>query len=164
VARPVRRVLRNAAVMAGVAACLAGAAGCGSDELPPQLTTGQRADLHTLVGQARTAAGAGDLAATRTALEQFEARVRTLRDSGSLTDGGADELLKHAALAELKARRTIAATTPPPADPAATPPPVTQPAPAVTPPPPVGGGAKPKAKGKGNGKAKGKNKPGKQDG
>ncbi len=142
--------LRQAAVAAGAAACLAGTAGCGSDELPPQLTPGQRADLHTLVGQARTAAGGGDLAATQTALEQLKARVRALRDSGALTDAGAAELLKHAAIAALKAQRTIAAPAAA-TGPAATPPP----APTVSPPaPPPAAEQKPKGKGKGKNKDK----------
>jgi hypothetical protein len=147
------------------AASLAFAAGCGSDRLPPRLTPGQRADLHTLVGQARTAAGGGDLAATNAALAQLKARVRTLRDSGALDRQRAAELLKYAVLAELKAAHTVKAPAPATAaTPAPTPTPPPAPAPAVTPPAPVpsapagvGGGAKAKKpKGHGHGKRAGK--------
>jgi hypothetical protein len=154
-----RRLLASAVATASLAL----AAGCGSDRLPPRLTPGQRADLHTLVGQARAAAGGGDLAATNAALAQLKARVRTLRDKGALDQPRATELLKYAVLAELKAAHTVQAPAPATgATPAPTPTPPPAPAPAVTPPAPVpsaaaGGGAKAKKpKGHGHGKGAGK--------
>jgi ribosomal protein S20 len=156
------------AVAAAAALCLAFGAGCGGDGLPRQLTPGQRADLHTLVAQARTAAGADDLAATNAALARLEERVRALRESGAIDKEHAAKLLKYAALAELKAAHTVAPPVTPaatnPAPPASPPPPAAvQPAPAVTPPPPParGGGAgagkakKPKGQGRGKGAKKG---------
>lgn len=157
-----RRLLRSAAA-AATGACVAFTAGCGGDGLPSQLTPGQRADLHTLVDQARTAAGAGDLAATNAALARLKARVRTLRDDGALEDDRAAELLKYVAVAELKAARTVrvpVATAPAPPAPAPTP--VPDPAPAddddlgeLTPPPPAAKGPPGKAK---QPKAKGRDK------
>ncbi len=155
-----RRALLRGAVAVSAAGGLALTAGCGGDGLPRALTPGQRADLHTLVGQARTAAGAGDLATTDAALERLKARVRTLRESGALDKAQAAELLKYAALAELKAQTTLraaaqtppAAVTPPPA-----PAPAAEPPPAVTPPPPAATARPGKAKqpkGKRRGKAK----------
>ncbi len=149
-----RRRLIRSAVAAGAGACLALTAGCGGDGLPSQLTPGQRADLHTLVGQARTAAGAGDLAGTNAALARLKARVRTLRDDGALGEDRAAELLKYAAVAELKAARTVRA---PEATPAPTPAPEPDPADddlgEITPPPPAttgppGKSKQPKAKGR----------------
>ena len=156
-----RRRLIRSAVAAGAGACLALTAGCGGDGLPSQLTPGQRADLHTLVGQARTAAGAGDLAGTNAALARLKARVRTLRDDGALGKDRAAELLKYAAVAELKAARTVrapVATPAPPAPPAPAPAPEPDPAAdddlgEITPPPaattgPPGKSKQPKAKGR----------------
>ncbi|MEA2193721.1 MAG: hypothetical protein QOG42_155 [Solirubrobacteraceae bacterium] len=157
-----RRALCRSAAVAGAFACLALPAGCGDGGLPRQLTPGQRADLHTLVGQARAAAAAGDLGATQAALQRLAARVRTLRDDGALEKGSAAELLKHGALAELKAAHTIApppaAVTPPPAAPpapSATAPPADTPA--LTPPatPSPAGSARPGKKAKGHGHGKG---------
>ena len=151
-----RRSLRRCAIALVAGGGLALAAGCGGDGLPRELTPGQRADLHTLVGQARTAAGAGDLAATNAALARLKARVRTLRESGALDGDDATELLKYAALAELKAGATIRAPVAPPAAP--TPPPAPDPAieppAAVTPPPAAtapGKAKKPKGDGRGKG-------------
>jgi len=154
-----RRRLIRSAVAAGTGACLALTAGCGGDGLPRQLTPGQRADLHTLVGQARTAAGAGDLAGTNAALARLKARVRTLRDDGALGKDRAAELLKYAAVAELKASRTVRAPEATPPTPAPTPAPEPDDAAdddlgEITPPPatttgPPGETKQPKAKGRG---------------
>jgi len=157
-AGPMRRRLIRSAVAAGAGACLALTAGCGGDGLPSQLTPGQRADLHTLVGQARTAAGAGDLAGTNAALARLKARVRTLRDDGALGEDRAAELLKYAAVAELKAGRTVRAPEATPPTPAPTPAPEPDPAAdddlgEITPPPaattrPPGKSKQPKTKGR----------------
>ena len=157
-AGPMRRRLLRSAVAGGAGACLALTAGCGGDGLPSQLTPGQRADLHTLVGQARTAAGAGDLAGTNAALARLKARVRTLRDDGALGEDRAAELLKYAAVAELKAGRTVRAPEATPPTPAPTPAPEPDPAAdddlgEITPPPaatrgPPGKSKQPKAKGR----------------
>jgi len=150
-----RRSLMRCAVAAVAAVWLSGTTGCGGNGLPHEVTPGQRADLHTLVGQARTAAGAGDLAATSAALARLKARVRMLRASGALEGAHAAELLKYAALAELKAQVTIRAQARP--APAVTPPPASPPA--VTPPPvatpPPGKVKKPKASPDGKGAGKG---------
>lgn len=153
-----RRRLIRSAITAAAGACLALTAGCGGDGLPSQLTPGQRADLHTLVGQARTAAGAGDLAGTNAALQRLKARVRTLRDDGALGKDRAAELLKYAAVAELKAARTVRAPVATPAPPAPAPAPEPDDAAdddrgEITPPPatttgPSGKSKQPKAKGR----------------
>ena len=154
-----RRLIRSTVTAAAAGACLALTAGCGGDGLPSQLTPGQRADLHTLVGQARTAAGAGDLAGTNAALARLKARVRTLRDEGALGKDRAAELLKYAAVAELKAARTVRAPEATPPTPAPTPAPEPDDAAdddlgEITPPPatttgPPGETKQPKAKGRG---------------
>jgi hypothetical protein len=147
-----RRTARRTALATGTVACLLFAAGCGDGGLPRELTPGQQADLHALVSQARTAAGAGDPAATQAALERLQARVRSLRDSGAIEADRAAALLKYSALAELKAAHTIAPPPPPPAPAADAP----APAPAAVTPPPAAATATPraarKAKGHGHGK------------
>jgi hypothetical protein len=124
--------------------------GCGDGGLPPQLTPGQRADLHTLVGQARTAARGGDLAGTQAALHRLDARVRQLRDDGALDGDTAGELLQHSTLAGLKARATLKPAAAGEAPATTTPPP-----PVAAPPPPPAAASLGKApKGKARGRAK----------
>lgn len=129
---------------AAVIACAALALGCGDDDPATRITPAQASDLHTLVDRGRTAAAAGDLDATRAALERLDAEVRALRDSGALDGGRAAELLKISAVTKLKAARTLRPATP--AAPATS---VAAPPAATTSPP---AGKKPKGKAKGKGK------------
>ncbi len=101
-----------ATALVAVAACAALAVGCGGEGLPQRITPAQESDLHTLVDRGRGAAAAGDLAATRAALDRLDAEVRALRDSGALDDGRAAELLKISAVTELKATRALRPAVP----------------------------------------------------
>lgn len=128
-----------------VIACSALAIGCGGGGLGQRLTPGQESDLHTLIERGRTAAVAGDLAATHAALERLNTEVRALREKGALGDDSAAELLKISAVTELKATRTLQPAAPAaPATVAAPPAAATSPAAS----PPAGKKAKGKAKGK----------------
>jgi hypothetical protein len=129
---------------AAVMACATLALGCGDDDPVARITPAQESDLHTLVERGRTAATAGDLDGTRTALDRLDAAVRALRDSGALAGDRAAELLKLSAVTKLKAARTLQPAAPAPAPPAAAT------SPAAVPP----AGQKPKAKAKGKGKGK----------
>jgi ribosomal protein L19E len=83
-----------------------GIAGCG--ERRPQLAPIERTELHRFVDRARSAARDGDLTATDAALEALRERVRELRAGGRMDRETADELLKYSAVAQLRARQTLA--------------------------------------------------------
>ncbi len=96
--------------MRGTAFAIAGAillAGCGGSTSPP-LAPIERNELHGFVDRARSAARAGDLAATEGAIESLRARVRQLRGAGRIDDEAADRLLKYSAITRLRARQTLA--------------------------------------------------------
>ena len=97
-----------------VIACALVLVACGSSS--PQLATIERDELHALVDRARTAARARDLAGTNAALEALQARVRELRDAGRLDRGAAEQLLKYAAVTQLRARTTLGASRSRPAE------------------------------------------------
>ncbi len=141
--RNARRAPRRRRPVAGavVVACAALAVGCGDDGLPQRITSGQESDLHTLVDRGRTAAAAGDLAATQAALQRLDAEVRALRERGALGADRAKELLKISAVTKLKATRTLQ-----PAAPAETV--VAPPAQAAAPPAVAPAGKPPKGHGK----------------
>ena len=80
--------------------------GCGDTAAP--LAPIERGELHGFVERARTAARAQDLAATNAALEDLQARVRTLRARGRIDPALADRLLKYSAVTALRARQTLA--------------------------------------------------------
>jgi len=133
---------------AAVIACATLALGCGDDNPETRITPAQESDLHTLVARARTAATAGDLDATRAALDRLDAEVRALRDSGALDDGSAAELLKISAVTKLKAARTLQPAAAAAPATTVTAPPTAGTRPAASPP----AGKKPKGKAKGKGK------------
>jgi hypothetical protein len=81
-------------------------AGCGDRR--PQLAPIERAELHRFVDRARGASRAGDLPATNAALEALRTRVRELRSAGRLDREIAEQLLKYSAVAQLRARQTLA--------------------------------------------------------
>ena len=87
-------------------ACALVLAACGSSS--PQLAPIERDELHAFVDRARSAARAGDLPATNTALEALQARVRELRGAGRLDRETAEQLLKYTAVTQLRARQTLA--------------------------------------------------------
>jgi hypothetical protein len=92
--------------MALAIACALLLAGCGGSS--PQLAPIERGELHAFVDRARAAARAGDLAGTDAALEALQTRVRGLRAAGRIDEAVADQLLKFSAVAQLRARTTLA--------------------------------------------------------
>jgi len=92
--------------------------GCGGSS--PQLAPIERNELHGIVDRARSAARAGDLPGTDSALEALQARVRELRGAGRLDGAAADQLLKYSAVTQLRARTTLrSAPSSPPVPPVA---------------------------------------------